>query len=330
LLYALSDGESLLGRDVLLHFLQNPIRAGFGAEEDHGASRALNGGERGVRVAGEGVDTRFAPPAHAKRRETIGKFARVAFFREEIHVVELDGIGAVFGFQVAQDGFRALRTFDEFTIAVECVNTAKTAAKRAADAGVMRGSALAEKRRAQVFFDRDAVERRPGKRVGRLHEAFGIVPVEAEDIFIGKAEDFVAGAIAAKGVDQFEKRVFALAADDVVDVARIESGVGVGGREVATPHDGQFRVALPDLAARGDGRNHLRTGHDRNAQEFDVIVGDEFKDGCRGVFVHVAVDDLVVFTALEDGSEGHDGKRKAAIAWPRSAGIEKDDHWVFT
>jgi len=194
----------------------------------------------------------------------------------------------------------------------------------------VRGSAPAEEGRAQVFFDRDAVERRPGKRVGRLHETFGIVAVEAEDIFVGKAEDFVEGAIATEGVDQFEKCVFALAADDVVDVARVESGVGIGGGEIAAPDDGQFRVALTDFAACSDGRSHLRTGHDRNAEEFDVIVSDDFQDCCRGIFVHIAVDDLVVFTALENGSEGHDGKRKAAIARPGSARIEKDDHWVFT
>ena len=184
---AARDVQGFFGGDVLLHLLQHPVGTGFRAEEDHRAAGAANRRQRRVGIFVDDVDARFAPPLQVQRRDAIGQLAGVIFAQKEIHVVELHRIGAVLRHQVAQDRFGARRALHALAIAVGRVDSAEAATERAADAGVMHGRALAEKRRPQIFLDRHLVERRPRKSVRALHQALGIVPMQAEDILVRQA-----------------------------------------------------------------------------------------------------------------------------------------------
>ncbi len=63
--------QRFLSGDVLFHFLEDPVRAGFGAEENHGAACAADGGERRVGIFIDDVDARFAPPLQVQRRDAL-------------------------------------------------------------------------------------------------------------------------------------------------------------------------------------------------------------------------------------------------------------------
>ena len=86
------------------------------------------------------------------------------------------------------------------------------------------------------------MEGMPGEFIRTLHRAFGVVARETEDVFIGEAKDGVEGTLTADRFEEFEHGVFALAANDVVDVFGIEGGIGVDGREVTSPNDLHVRV----------------------------------------------------------------------------------------
>ena len=151
------------------------------------------------------------------------KLECVIFAKEEVHVVELHGVGTVFCDKVGEDCGGALGRFHSFFVAVGCVNSAEAAVERAAYAGVMDRSAFAEEGWAKIFFDRDAMKGMPGKLVGAFHGALGVVARESEDVFVGEAEDGVERALASHCVEEFQQCVFSLPANDVVDVFRIQS-----------------------------------------------------------------------------------------------------------
>ncbi len=110
-LCSLGDGDGLIGGDALLHLFEGPIGAGLCAEEDHGAAGALERGEGFVGVAGHDVDARLAPPAEIEMFDAARKFERVIFAKEEVHVVELNGVGTVFCDKVGEDCGGALGRF---------------------------------------------------------------------------------------------------------------------------------------------------------------------------------------------------------------------------
>ena len=146
--------QRLLRRDSLLHLLQRPIRARLSAKEDHGAATAAQRFQRCIRVARHHVHARLAPPAEAQWCEPFCQLARVIFTQEEVHVVELHGIGAILRNQMLQDRGRSLRTLESFARTVSGVDSAETAAEGAADAGVVNRGTFAEERRPQVFLRR--------------------------------------------------------------------------------------------------------------------------------------------------------------------------------
>src|SRR5581483_3848672 len=141
----------LVSRKLLLHLLQHPVGSRLGAEEDHGAAGAPECLECTVRIPIHDIDPSFAPPPKAKRLDAFRQFASVVLAQEEIHVVELHRISTVLLSQVAQDGFRARRALHQFAGAISSMNAAETAVEWAANARMMRGCALPEERRPQVF-----------------------------------------------------------------------------------------------------------------------------------------------------------------------------------
>src|ERR1700733_15558850 len=122
------------------------------------------------------------------------------------------------------------------------MDATETTVEGTADARMMNGSALSEERRPQVFFHWQAVKRRPRELIRSFHEALAVVVAQAEDILVGKALHRVERPLAAKRIKKLEQRILALAADDIIHVARVQRRVRVDGREVAPPTDGDFRM----------------------------------------------------------------------------------------
>ena len=80
----------------------------------------------------------------SERREAVGQFARVVLVQEEVVVVELHRVDAVFPLLVRQDGRGALRRLH--LLAVEHRHhAAEIAAERAADAGHVHRRARSQK-----------------------------------------------------------------------------------------------------------------------------------------------------------------------------------------
>src|SRR5271154_4322298 len=106
----------------------------------------------------------------------------------------------------------------------------------------------------------------PRELVRALHGPLCVVAREAEDVFIGEAEDRFEGALSADRVDEFEHGLLSLAANDVVDVFCIERGVGVDRRKISTPYDLYVWIKTADFAGGLHRRDHLRAGHNRDSE----------------------------------------------------------------
>src|SRR6185369_8852784 len=170
---------------------------------------------------------------------------------------------------MTQDRLSACGRLHLLAIAISCVNPTEAALEWASDAGLVRGGSPSEEGRTEVLLKGNRMEWRCGKSVRRLHEPFRIVPVQAKHVAIGESLDCIKLAFAAQSVQQFEEGVLTLAANCVVDVLRVECGVGVDGREVASPYDGNARAQLANIAAILHAGGHLRTGHDGYPEQFE-------------------------------------------------------------
>src|SRR5688500_6317976 len=87
--------NELICRRSLVHLPQHFVRSGFRAAKDHleaGITQRLPGR---VGKAGEGVDTRFAPPSQAQRAQGSRDLAGMRLVEEEIIVIEMDRIHSV-------------------------------------------------------------------------------------------------------------------------------------------------------------------------------------------------------------------------------------------
>src|SRR5258707_13612532 len=104
------------------------------------------------------------------------------FPKEEVHVVELDRVSAIFCDQVAENCGGALPRFHALFIPVGGVDATEAAIKGASNAGVMDCSAFAEKGGPKIFFDGHAMEGVPGELVWTLHGPFGVIARETEDV----------------------------------------------------------------------------------------------------------------------------------------------------
>ena len=103
---ARGDFEGLLGGDALFHLLKDFVAAGFGPAEHHREARVLQPPPCLVGKAQQRIDTGLAPPAQAERRESVGDGARMCIVQEEIVVVEVQGIHAVFAREESRDARR--------------------------------------------------------------------------------------------------------------------------------------------------------------------------------------------------------------------------------
>src|ERR1700712_3069048 len=108
----------------------------------------------------------------------------MVFPEEEVHIVELYGIGTVLCDKVAENCGGPFRRFHALLVAIGCVDAAETAVEGASDAGVMDCSAFAEEGWPKIFCDRYTMEGVPGELVRALHRTFGVVARKAEDVLI--------------------------------------------------------------------------------------------------------------------------------------------------
>src|SRR5258705_10456528 len=121
----------------------------------------------------------------------------MVFPEEEVHIVELDGVSAVFCDQMAENCGGTFRRFHALLVAVGGVDGAEAAVEGASDAGVMDCGAFAEKGGPEIFFNGHAMEGMPWEFVRPLHRPFGVVAGEAEDVFIRETKDRLEGTLSA-------------------------------------------------------------------------------------------------------------------------------------
>ena len=81
--------------------------------------------------------------------------------------------------------------------------------------------------------------------------------------------------MSSNGFEQVEESFLALAADGIIHVTGVQGRSRVVRREVASPNDRQVRESRSNLAAACDGTDGLRSGHDRNRQEFHPVAFDQ-------------------------------------------------------
>ena len=291
--------QGLAALELLVHRPQHPVRARLGPEEDHGGAGLAQALECVVGVGEDDVDPSLAPEAEPERREPSGQIARVLLPEEEVVVVELDRVDAVALFEMAQDRGGARRGLHPLEARVGGDDAAEVAAVGAADARVVRRGAGAEVGGEDVVRGIEPVIRGPWEIVRRPQPALGIVDVVPGRVLVGETADRREIPRAAQGGEQLEKRVLSLGARHEIDVGRLERGVGIERREVATPDDRDRRVARAEDAAQRQRRRHLGAGHHRYRQQLGRALHHVTLDLFPGLGLDVAVDDRVRLLILE-------------------------------
>src|SRR6516165_7782109 len=99
---------------------------------------------------------------------------------------------------MTQNGFGPAGALHSFAVSVGCMNSAETATKRAADAGLMCGRSFTKKRRAEVLLGGNSVEWTPGKCVRALHLTLGVMPMQPENILVREARNRIESALTAQ------------------------------------------------------------------------------------------------------------------------------------
>ena len=219
-----------------------------------------------IRVARHNIHARFTPPSKVEGREAVSQLTGVIFAKKEVHVIELNRVGAVSGHQIVENPGRSLRRLHTLCPSVGCMDTAEAAIEGAADAGMMDRGTLAKEGGPQVPGDRKAMEGRPGELVRAFHWPLGVGAMKAEGVFVAEAEDRFERSLSTQRVDQLKQSVFALAPDHIVDVLGVQRGVGIKRREVAAPDDAHVRAQAAYLTRSFHGGDHLRSGHAGNAK----------------------------------------------------------------
>src|SRR6516165_4952338 len=170
------------------------------------------------------------------------------------------------------------------------------------------------------------MKRTPRKGVRSFHQPFGIVPMQAKEIFVGKALDVLEAGLHAQCIDELNQRVLALATHNIVYVLRIQCGIGIDGRKVAAPDNRDARMKPPNFTRGFHCSYHLWAWHDRDAQELDIALVDKTKNISDGVAVDVAIYDLVLFTAFQHGCQSQNRNGEAAVTWLGGRRVKKDNH----
>src|SRR5579884_113202 len=182
-------GQCLFRRDAFVHFLQGPVRPGFCAEEDHGASGLANQCERTVRIAADDIYAALAPPLQTQWSQPLHQLARMVFTQKKIHVIKLHAINAVLLYKMAQNRLSTRRRFHFLTVSKCRANSTEAALKRTSHAGLVCGGALAKVGRAKILLYRNAVERTPGKDIRSKHHPLRIVMVLSVRSFITESRN---------------------------------------------------------------------------------------------------------------------------------------------
>jgi hypothetical protein len=133
----------------------------------------------------------------------------------------------------------------------------------------MDGCAPAQECREKILINGQPMIGKPGKRVGCRDRPFGIVTVISLFVFIRNPANVCPIATLANRVQQFKERVFALAANNTIDVVCIENGGCVIRGEISTPNNTHMRKERSNPAASFDGPYCLRARHNRDREHFD-------------------------------------------------------------
>ncbi len=322
------DLQRLLRGDALLHLLQRPVRSRFRAEEDHGASAAAQRGQSRVRVSRHHIHACLAPPAEAQWCEPFCQIARVVFPQEEVHVIELNRVGAVLRSKMAA----GLPPFALGSRIAPASRRPRALRKNCSgrDSRCWHGEprfVCPKNDGRKIFLRRARVKRHPGKAVRPLHHALRIVDVPTRGILIRQACNRL--RIRVNRVTRPAIRAACLHPDRERRSRRTRHSESHPHRlrESSRPRRSEHAAAtvvisrLVSMAAAICGPG-MQVTPSISTRCWSISL----RMRSRGIVIDIAVDDGVLLPTFQHGCQGEHRQRQATIARPGCTGIEEDDH----
>ena len=263
---------------------------------------------------------------HAQRDHPFRQFAGVVLAKKEIVVVELHRVRTVVATELSEDSRRTGRRFHLFARTGKGHDSAEIALVRAADTRLVHRGSRAQESGPQILFGIKPVIWHRREVSGRAQRALRVVHVQSELVLERQAADAGVLPPAFERGEKLDKCILALAAHDKIDIACVQGGVRIEGREIAAPHHGHLRVRVLEPAADRKRGDHLRHGHHRDGKQAGGPLAHDAIDGCARIIIDIAVDDRVFFLTLDHRREREDRKRVAPVLRLCGAWIEEQDH----
>ena len=139
---------------ALVHRGEHFVGRRLGAREHHLQPGPRHRPPRRIRVVHERVDAAERPPSDPERRDALGELGDARLGDEEVHVVHLHRVDAVFGREVTHDALHSRRRLREPAAVGHRDDRAETARERTAERRVVRDGALAQIGRMDVLAHR--------------------------------------------------------------------------------------------------------------------------------------------------------------------------------
>src|SRR5581483_6994701 len=199
------------------------------------------------------------------------------------------------------------------------------------NAGLVDGGTLSEISRKQILLCRNSVVGIPGEIARALRRALRIVDMPATLVLVGKAEDIFQVTFPAKGFEELQEGLFTLTTNCIINVGRIQRGIGVVSWEVPAPDNRKTRVISTEIAQGFNSTLGLRSGHDRDSKRLHLFFMQPGVQSFLGPGVQVSVNDRVFLTALEHCRDGQYGERKSTVESraPHRTRIIEENHIAF-
>src|ERR1700712_5403608 len=154
--------------------------------------------------------------------------------------------------------------------------------------------------------------------------------MEAELIFIREPANGFQRAPSAQGCQELQQSIFALSTHGEVNVLCVDGGFGIDRREVSSPGDLDVGAETPNLAADFHAGHHLRSRHNRHAEQLYPVLVDQLQQSGEGVIVYISINDGIIFYPLKDGCQCKYGERKTTAPGLHCAWMKKDDQGILS
>jgi hypothetical protein len=191
---------------------------------------------------------------------------------------------------------------------------------------MMNGGALAEERWTKIVFHWKAMKGSPRELIRPFHGPLAVVMAKAKHILVRETLHRIERTITAKRVEEFQKGILSLAANNIIHIARVKRCIRVERWEVSTPADRYSGPKTANLTGCLHRRCHLGSGHRGDAQQFNLVLVNEVKDAGARITFKIPVYDLILLPSLKHRGEGENRERQPPVPRLGSTGMIEDDH----